>query len=61
MAEASSKPKAKKGNANAGKVTRAQILAAQMAALESGKKGKKDRKLVEQSTELEENVNKLGL
>merc|ERR1712179_671253 len=58
MAEASAKPKAKKGNANATKVTRAQILAAQMAALESGKKGKK---LVEQSADLEENINKLDL
>ena len=58
MAEAASKPK-KKGNANSMKVTRAQILQAQMAALNKGK-GKKDKKLVEQNVELEENLNTLS-
>ena len=54
------KPKSKKGNSGDIKVTRAQILAAQRAQMENNKKGKKDKKVVEQNTELEENVNSLS-
>ena len=51
----------KKGNENANKVTKAMILQAQMAQMEkSKKKSKKNSKVVEQPTELEENINKLG-
>ena len=60
MAEAASKPAKKKGNANSMKVTRAQILQAQMAALNKNKGAKKDKKLVEQNVDLEENLNSLS-
>jgi hypothetical protein len=62
MAAAVGKPKSKKGNAASAKVSRAQILAAQQAALESqnNKHKKGSSKVVVQSEELADNINRLG-
>ena len=63
MAAAVSKPKSKKGNAASAKVSRAQILAAQRAALEAqnNKHKKGSSKVVVQSEELADNINRLGI
>merc|ERR1712106_508001 len=65
MATLTSKPKKKKGNENANKVTRAMILQAQMAQMEKGKKKKSNKNVIvpepEPAVPIEENLNKLDI
>ncbi|CBY08239.1 unnamed protein product [Oikopleura dioica] len=63
MAASVSKPKSKKGNAASAKVSRAQILAAQRAALEaqSNKHKKAGAKIVVQNDEIADNINRLEI
>merc|ERR1711892_1565169 len=65
MATLTSKPKKKKGNENANKVTRAMILQAQMAQMEKGKKKKSYKNVIvpepEPAVPIEENLNKLDI